>query len=98
MELKDKADLLQPEAAEIPFEPLVCINLCAVDAEPARVRFDNASDDVEKGGLAGTGRSQERHDLAGLNTEADVSEGIDPGFALPEMLRYAFQLDKWCFP
>src|SRR6185312_14928836 len=54
----------------------------ALEQQAAGIGLDGAGDDLHQGGFAGAVVAQQRHDLAGLHREIDVTQGLDGAEAL----------------
>jgi hypothetical protein len=68
-------------------------HVLAADQDAARVRFVEGAEDVEQRRLAGTRRSDDRHQLAGLDDEVDAAQHVDHPGAVAVALGQAARLD-----
>src|SRR5450830_1366359 len=76
--LEDEADLVEPQPAQISLEPPLVIDHIAVERDTAAARLQNAGNAVQQRRLARTARSHQPDDLAGINLDIDVTQGVDP--------------------
>ena len=58
-----------------------------VQADGAAIRHFEAGDDPQERGFAGTGRPQQRHQLAALDAEADVLQRLEAPIGLADVRR-----------
>ncbi len=79
-ELEDDADVVPAQLR--PAGLAVGVDLAAVDPEGAAVGAVEAAEEVQEGGLAGSGGAGDRDELAACDRQVDAAYGVDGGGAL----------------
>ena len=79
-ELEDESDLVAPDPGQVVVDnPATRL---AVDADLAGGRVIEAADQIEQRRLAGSGRTDDRHHLASIDTKVDIVERSDAPLAI----------------
>ena len=88
--LEDKPDLALADVASG--------GVLAMEEDRASVGRLQAGDDPQEGGLTGTGRAEQRHQLAGLDLQADLLERLKRAEALADITDFDAHLTTLSSP
>ena len=85
VKLKNKTDFLKPQTPQIGTQPTLIVDNFAVKTHPARIRFDDATNDVQQRRFSRPAGTEQSNYLTRIDLDTDLAQRVHTGIAFAKM-------------